>query len=554
MTTTEDGSIPHIGAADADLDPGDKVGEYVVSDKIGEGGFGSVFRAEHPLIGKQVAIKVLNRQYSSDPAMVQRFVAEARAVNQIRHRNIIDIFGFGQLPDGRHYYVMELLDGRPLDQYVQERGRIPLAEAVPILRAVARALDAAHAKGIAHRDLKPENVFLAFDEQGRDGTIHPKLLDFGIAKLLTQNAEGAKPSFKTRTGAPIGTPYYMSPEQCRGRDVDHRTDIYAFGCVTYRMLTGVYPFDGPDYMEILIKQINEEPTPASHLVADLPMQVDESISWMLRKDPTARPPNLQAAVSALAEAATAAGLAIPSDSSSSASITAPSGRFAAPSATPGSVTPMRTPGTPGASAHAASTADTMAADTQEPVLPVTAAPRSAGRTRRAVAAVLAVAVLGAGGYVAYSQLGSKGGGEPAATTPAAATAAPSPASRPAAAGAPAPVEDRFVELEITGAPEGTEVLGPTGPIGVAPGRIQLPRGDEKLLLTFRAPGYKPATREVEPRADGALEVTLEALAPDSSATKSAKGDKKRRLRKNAGDAAGGEKPAGDDKNSIEDPF
>src|SRR5688500_9996103 len=376
MTTTEDGSIPHIGAADADLEPGEKVGEYVVSAKLGEGGFGSVFSAEHPLIGKQVAIKVLNRQYSADPAMVQRFVAEARAVNQIRHRNIIDIFGFGQLPDGRHYYVMELLDGYPLDRYVQERGRIPLPEAVPILRGVARALDAAHAKGIAHRDLKPENVFLAIDEQGG---IHPKLLDFGIAKLLTNQSEGTKPSFKTRTGAPIGTPYYMSPEQCRGRDVDHRTDIYAFGCVTYRMLTGIYPFDGLDYMEILIKQINEEPQPASHLAADLPMTVDDCISWMLRKDPTERPPTLMAALGALEEAAVGAGVAIPGEGgSASATHAVPSGRFGAGAATPGAVTPMKTPRTPVAAAHSASTADTLAAGSKDDVRPVTGAPRGRG--------------------------------------------------------------------------------------------------------------------------------------------------------------------------------
>ncbi len=539
MTTSEDGPIAHVGASDADLSAGETVGDYVVSGKLGEGGFGSVFRAEHPLIGKQVAIKVLNRQYSADPAMVQRFVAEARAVNQIRHRNIIDIFGFGQLPDGRHYYVMELLDGRPLDQYVEQRGRIPLAEAIPILRGVARALDAAHGKGIAHRDLKPENVFLAFDEQGG---IHPKLLDFGIAKLLTNTMpEGKKPSFKTRTGAPIGTPYYMSPEQCRGRDVDHRTDVYAFGCVTYRMLTGVYPFDGPDYMEILIKQINQDPHPASHLVADLPMSVDAVISWMLKKDPAARPPNLVSAIRALEEAAAAAGLAVPAEATASASHTAPSARFAAPSPTP---SPM-TPGTP---AHA--TADTLAADSHDVVVPVTAPPRQRGGGRTVVVVLLVLAVLGGGGYVAYTQLGGRGGTD-GASTPVATTAAPVPA--PSAAAAPPPVENKFIELDITGAPEGMEVLGPTGPIGAAPGRIQLPRGAEKVLLTFRAPGFKPATREVEPRADGRLEVTLEAAPPDRSLDDK-QGKKKRAAGQGKKKSGEGGEPGNDDKNSIEDPF
>src|SRR5262245_13584788 len=174
---TEDLHAP----AEPDLEAGQKVGEYVVEEKIGEGGFGTVFRAVHPLIGKQVAIKVLARRFSSDPEMLSRFVAEARAVNQIRHRHIIDIFAFGQLEgnDGAPYDVLELLDGVPLDTHLDQVGRMPLEEAVPVLRAIAKALDAAHAKGIAHRDLKPENIFLVREP---DGTVFPKLLDFGIAK------------------------------------------------------------------------------------------------------------------------------------------------------------------------------------------------------------------------------------------------------------------------------------------------------------------------------------------------------------------------------------
>ena len=168
---------PVGSSADPALEAGSEVGEYRIEALIGRGGFGSVYRAVHPVIGKQVAIKVLARKYSADPAVVSRFQHEARAVNQIRHRNIIDIFGFGQLEDGRSYYVMELLDGQPLDEHLAQVGAIPLGEAIPILRAVARALAAAHAKGIAHLDLKPENIFLARES---DGTIFPKLLDFGI--------------------------------------------------------------------------------------------------------------------------------------------------------------------------------------------------------------------------------------------------------------------------------------------------------------------------------------------------------------------------------------
>ena len=290
--------------AEHDLAQGAKVGEYVVDDKIGEGGFGTVFSATHPLIGKRAAVKVLSRKYSSDPEIVSRFVAEARAVNQIRHRNIIDIFGFGELEDGRSYYVMEFLDGAPLDARLTETGGMPLSEALPVLRAIARALDAAHAAGIAHRDLKPANVFLA---QESDGTLYPKLLDFGIAKLLGELGDTSM--HRTRTGAPIGTPYYMSPEQCRGQNVDHRTDIYSFGIVTYELLTGQLPFEGENHLDVLMKQTSEEPVPPTVRAAEnaalppLPADVDQTIAWMMKKDPAERPPTCTAAVQALEQAA-----------------------------------------------------------------------------------------------------------------------------------------------------------------------------------------------------------------------------------------------------------
>jgi serine/threonine-protein kinase len=284
-------------AGELDLAEGQKVGEYVVESKIGQGGFGSVFSATHPLIGKRAAIKVLSRKYSADPEVVSRFVAEARAVNQIRDRHIIDIFGFGELEDGRSYYVMEYLEGEPLDEHLSQGSGMPLDDAVPVLRSVARALDAAHAAGIAHRDLKPANIFLVHEP---DGSVFPKLLDFGIAKLLGENAGSMH---RTGTGVPIGTPYYMSPEQCRGQAVDHRTDIYSFGCVAYELLTGQLPFPGDNHLEVLMKQTLEEPAPPSSIVPELGTAVDDAIAWMMRKDPADRPATLTAAIAALEEAA-----------------------------------------------------------------------------------------------------------------------------------------------------------------------------------------------------------------------------------------------------------
>ncbi|HEX4450454.1 MAG TPA: serine/threonine-protein kinase, partial [Kofleriaceae bacterium] len=280
-----------------ELDVGQLIGEYQIDGKIGQGGFGTVYKATHPLIGKQAAIKVLARRFSADPEMVSRFIAEARAVNQIRNRYIIDIFLFGQLGDGRHYYVMELLDGEPLDVRLEREGHVPLADALPILRGIGKALDAAHAKGIAHRDLKPENVFLS---RGEDDEVWPKLLDFGIAKLM---GELDTNKHKTRTGIPIGTPYYMSPEQCRGKDVDHRTDYYAFGVVAYQLLTGVHPIDGDDYMDIMMKQLSFEPPPPSTIIGELPAGIDDAIAWLMKKDRDARPPNLATAMRRFDEAA-----------------------------------------------------------------------------------------------------------------------------------------------------------------------------------------------------------------------------------------------------------
>ncbi len=288
-----------------DLQPGAVVGEYCIERPIGEGSFGKVYAAVHPVIGKTAAVKVLAVEYATKPQFVSRFVEEARAVNLIRHRHIVDIFGFGSLPDGRPYFVMELLEGVPLGDYLKQRGRLPLGEAIPILHKVARALDAAHGAGIAHRDLKPDNVFLSFDE---DGTCYPKLLDFGIAKLMGSAPAG----HKTATGTPMGTPLYMSPEQCKGESVDHRTDIYAFGIVAYQVLTGRLPFDVNSVAEIMMAHLSQEPPPMSTVAPDLPATLDGPVLQMLAKDPQDRPPRIGGAMEALVAAARQAGAAVPS--------------------------------------------------------------------------------------------------------------------------------------------------------------------------------------------------------------------------------------------------
>lgn len=300
----KDGSaLVHPAAAatlDPPLAPGTMVGEYRVDRKLGAGAFGAVYSGEQPLIGKKVAVKVLHRKLSAEPEAVSRFIAEARAVNRIRHRNIIDIFSFGTLNGLQHYFVMELCDGETLGQLLDREGRVGLARALPIFRGIAEGLDAAHEAGVTHRDLKPDNVFLAAE---KDGSFFPKLLDFGVAKLV----EGGQ-AHKTATGVAMGTPRYMSPEQARGRKVDHRTDIYALGVLIHETLTGRPPFDGESVMDVLMKHMVEPPPPMSRVCPDLPEQLDAPVLAMMAKSASARPGTASGAVAALAEVARRLGL------------------------------------------------------------------------------------------------------------------------------------------------------------------------------------------------------------------------------------------------------
>ena len=236
---THDATIDrrHGGATGpGDLPEGMEVGEYRVQRKIGEGGMGSVYAGIQPVIGKRVAIKVLAPHIASNPELVRRFVDEARAVNKIGHPNIVDIFSFGWLPDKRHYFAMEFLDGQGLADRLKQ-GPFQPDEARRLLRQICQALEAAHRQGIVHRDLKPDNIWIV---QPQHGDSYAKLLDFGIAKLMGDVDEGQR----TQTGIVMGTPAYMSPEQCRGVNVERRTDIYALGMILYEMFAGQLPFKG----------------------------------------------------------------------------------------------------------------------------------------------------------------------------------------------------------------------------------------------------------------------------------------------------------------------
>jgi hypothetical protein len=275
-----------------------EVGEYRVLKKIGEGGMGSVYSAIQPVIGKRVAIKVLAQHIASNPELVRRFVDEARAVNKIGHPNIVDIFSFGWLPDRRHYFAMEYLDGQSLADRIK-RGPFQVEEARRLLRQICQALEAAHRQGVVHRDLKPDNIWIV---QPQHGDSYAKLLDFGIAKLVGDADEGQR----TQTGIVMGTPAYMSPEQCRGVNVGIGTDIYALGMILYEMFAGRLPFQG-SFAELITHHLITVPEPPSRHRPTVPRALDQLIMRCVDKDPAQPPPTAQELGKALEAALSSTG-------------------------------------------------------------------------------------------------------------------------------------------------------------------------------------------------------------------------------------------------------
>ncbi len=263
---------------------GTGIGNYQVISMLGAGAMGEVYLGEHPQIGRRVAIKVLINALANNQAMAERFMSEARAVNKINHPNIIQIFDFGQLADGRLYYTMEYLEGRELKHILKERAPLSLQSTADVLRQIAGALQAAHAMGIVHRDLKPENIFVVENEQG----FTVKILDFGIAKLLEP---GMGASHRTSTGMIMGTPLYMSPEQAAGdvNKISAQSDIYALGVIAYQMLSGHLPIDAPTTAQILAMHITEPPTPLADAAQGIPPEVATVVEGTLAKEPELRP-------------------------------------------------------------------------------------------------------------------------------------------------------------------------------------------------------------------------------------------------------------------------
>ncbi|HEU0032095.1 MAG TPA: serine/threonine-protein kinase [Kofleriaceae bacterium] len=261
------------------------LGNYRITTEISTGGMGTVYRAQHELLGRSAAVKLLRPELTTNDELVERFFNEAKALSAIRHPGITEVYDFGYTEDGLAYLVMEFLDGTPLSRAISERGRFTEVEAATIARGIASALKAAHDKNIIHRDLKPDNVFLIPDSDAPTGE-RAKVLDFGIAKLADP---GATTSRRTQTGVLMGTPQYMAPEQAReAGTIDARADLYSLGCILYELLVGQPPFVGEGAGEVIAMQMFNKPEPPSTRLVAVTPEMEEIVMRLLAKEPAGR--------------------------------------------------------------------------------------------------------------------------------------------------------------------------------------------------------------------------------------------------------------------------
>jgi serine/threonine-protein kinase len=491
---------------------GQQFGNYRVLSLLGEGGMGAVYLAEHPGIGRRVAVKVLHKQFSGDEQLLGRLLNEARAANAIRHPNIIEILDSGMREDGTPYLVMELLEGESLGQRIRRAGALTIGEAVAFALQTASALGAAHKKGIVHRDLKPDNLFVVGvvgDESGRitgdAATERIKVLDFGIAKLqMPQPGD----SVKTRTGTLMGTPIYMSPEQCRGtKTVDHRSDVYSLGVIFYEMLAGQPPFVSEGFGELVNMHLNVPPPSVRAARPEVNEQIDAIVLKMLAKNPEDRYPDMAALTGALRLAA--------------------GPPFSVHRSSPDlSHTPPPAAHTPGLGAHtpvpgadartAAPHITTFRTGVGERADDTTLHTR--GSRGKVVGGLVAVAVLGVGAFLVFG--GSKPEVPPVAVTkPVAAAAATKPVA--AAATTPvAPIAKAKVTVRLASEPAGASVFDAEGGslLGTTPLSVTRARG-AAIKVRLEKDGYASATREVPLDEDQSLEFALEHKAAPKAKVK-----------------------------------
>ncbi|MBN2576012.1 MAG: serine/threonine protein kinase [Deltaproteobacteria bacterium] len=472
---------------------GERYGNYQAIALLGEGGMGAVYLAEHPGIGRKVAIKVLRSEMDHDPQLLTRFLNEARAANAIRHPNIIEVLDSGTTDKGASYLVMELLEGEALSARLRRLSRLDEKSAIEIAMQTALGLGAAHAKGITHRDLKPDNLFI-IPEPADASRERVKILDFGIAKLHKLAGD----SLKTRTGTLMGTPIYMSPEQCLGtREVDHRSDVYSLGVILYEMLAGQPPFLSEGFGELLSMHLHELPAPLRQFAPQVTAQIEEVVRRMLAKKPDDRYQSMTDVRTALATAGQLPNTVSPEHKIGNTDKFGGARTLAADSGEPKPNPLAPTTLTPGGMAHDA-LADGTLKVRGKPWLAI-----AIGTAVVAAALVLAVA------------LRNKPAAPPAAKRPV-------PAAKPPAPPPPTPPQMIRVRLEST--PAGARVVRVTdgAVLGTTPTTIEVRSTPKPMLVRVEKEGFAATTREISLAAHGEVSVALEAIPAAPAEKPSAK--------------------------------
>ena len=453
---------------------GQTIGNYRVTRQLGEGGMGVVYEAEHPVIGRKVAIKLLHLALARDPEVVARFFNEARAIHTVGHENIVEIMDFGQTTDGQPYFIMEFLAGEAMNDRIARNVLTPV-EACEIVEQICRALGAAHDKGIVHRDLKPHNVQLLPTTSGR---MHLKLLDFGVAKIM--NAGDLSQSVKTRTGSLMGTPIYMSPEQCKGAgDIDSRTDIYSLGVMLYEMLAGRPPFVAAGVGELFAMHMLQQPPRLTDFAPKTPPMMAAAVMKALAKEPRDR----FATMEDLRQAFLADNLPMPNYAASSRTQTYRS----------------RPPATmPMPAAHASTTLSASPAEVLRD--------SPTGDKKKSRAGLVLGAVLLAGGAATYLLVVPKGN-KTAANAPAAEAAAATPVATAE------PTASKMVTIRFESEPPGAHVARVTDEkdLGAVPFELKLPRAGGKPEYRFHLDGYQDQTLAVDLASNQTLKATLEKM-------------------------------------------
>ncbi len=473
-------------------------GRYKIIRKLGEGGMGSVYLAMHTILEKQVALKVLHGEFARKPDLVDRFMQEAKAASRIRHENVIDISDFGVTPEGHVFFAMELLQGHDLHDAVA-RAKIsgellPWARTKKIFLQICSALAAAHARGIVHRDLKPENVYL-IDFLGDPDFV--KLLDFGIAKVTDVSSEEGGRKL-TKTGMLFGTPEYMSPEQARGENVDHRVDIYAMGCILFQLVSNRVPFEADNFMGVLSQHLTQEPPVIPPEVFDqigAPRALAGVIDRALEKDRDKRWQSIEDLANAVREVCGDPPAADKSQPMRAANVTSPT-QTTRPRPATGPVSTQR---------PKSETSRVKTQWTGNLHVPEAAAEPAPATKSKLPLIIGAVVLLGGGAAAAVFALkggGDAGQGDSVATGSAPGSAAAAPVE-PTPPPPPPPQTDVLpdqAEILLESEPKGAIVtdLAANRVLGAAPQRFKVAGSTTPRQFKFTLKGYGDSTVELVP--------------------------------------------------------